>query len=290
MLVQSFRRDAPEHGAYTSRTMFRDTWLSVAVLCNHGLAIDRGVARGALQFTKRFRRPQLTIVLSGRGYLQLHDGRILSLGPGDIAESSQLDHAAEGYSGTPGRVILIDWEGSLSPGAPRVSRIGTTDVMALLSLVDEVRARPAASFVSALAHRLEVLGFRRHTIDPDGLAPAPAPMARLYAALGHALSNLNQHPSLPEMAEVMRASERHVNRQLAQLAQRYSHSFVGWRDFVHEMRLDWATQLLSIPGISHARIADLAGYRSVSALHHAYHQRGADTPGRIARRLAERWG
>jgi AraC-like DNA-binding protein len=185
-------------------------------------------------------------------------------------------------------VILVDWDGECAL-APQFTHIAPNDVLGFLSLVNSMAQQAPIGFVRELALRLQALGLPCHLIDPDGVAPAPAPMARLYAALGHTLSSLDQYPSLPEVAGVMQASERHVHRQLAQLAKTYGHSFVGWRDFVNEMRLDWATQLLSIPRISTATVAKLAGYRSATALNHAYRARGADTPAVIARRLAEHW-
>jgi AraC-like DNA-binding protein len=286
MLVQTFRREVPEHGALTSRTMLKDTWLSVAVLCNQGLAVDRGVTRPALEFPKRFRRTQLTLVLSGRGYLELAQGRVITLCAGDVALSHQSEHRGEGYFG--GHVILVDWDGECG-FAPQFTHIAPHDVLGFLSLANSTAQKAPVEFVRELALRLQALGLPRHLIDLGGIAPAPAPMARLYAALGHALSSLDQYPSLPEVAHVMHASERNVHRQLAHLAKTYGHSFVGWRDFVSEMRLDWATQLLSIPRISTANVARLAGYRSAIALNHAYRTRGADTPAVIARRLAEHW-
>jgi AraC-like DNA-binding protein len=287
MLVQTFRREVVEHGALTSRTMLKDTWLSVAILCNQGLAVDRGVTRPALEFPKRFRRTQLTLVLSGRGYLELAQGGVITLRAGDVALSHQSEHRGEGYFG--GHVILVDWDGECAI-APQFTRIAPSDALGFLSLVSSKAQHAPIDFVRELALRLQALGLPPHLVDPDGITPAPAPMARLYAALGRTLSNLDQYPSLPEVADVMQASERHVHRQLSHLAKTYSHSFVGWRDFVSEMRLDWATQLLSIPKISTATVAKLAGYRSPVALNHAYRTRGADTPATIARRLADHWG
>ena len=266
--------------------MLKDTWLSVAVLFNQGVAVDRGVTRPALQFLKRFRRTQLTLVLSGRGYLELAHGGVKTLRAGDVALSHQSDHRGEGYFG--GHVILVDWDGECAI-APQFTRIAPNDVLGFLSLVNSMGQKAPIGFVRELSLRLQALGLPRHVIDPDGVTPAPGDMARLYAALGHTLSSLDRHPSLPELAGVMQASERHVHRQLAHLAKTYGHSFVGWRDFVNEMRLDWATQLLSIPKISTASVVKLAGYRSAIALNHAYRTRGADTPAAIARRLAEHW-
>jgi AraC-like DNA-binding protein len=289
MLVQSFLREVPEHGAYIARTILRDTRLCVAVVRTQGLVLDRGVIGKAIQFPTRFQRPQLTIVLRGRGYLESRDRGVVTLRPGDVAESHQRDHVAEGYSGSPGEAILVDWEGSVPVTSPRLSRISPGDVSGLSAHVASLSTLPPVGWIAKLSLRLRALGLEPSIIDPDSLAPPPAPMVRLYAALGGALSRLDAQPSLPELAEALGSNERQVHRQLAQLARTYGHSFASWRDFLHEMRLDWATQLLSIPEMPLGRVAKLAGYRSTTALHHAYSLRGAETPMTIANRLRERW-
>jgi transcriptional regulator GlxA family with amidase domain len=127
-------------------------------------------------------------------------------------------------------------------------------------------------------------------LDPAGLARAPEALARTYSVLGEALSRLDAQPSFTEVACAVQSSERQLSRHMGELARSYGHPFQGWRDFVHEMRLEWATQLLSVPGVGLGRVASLAGYRSVVALCHAFSMRGAETPRTIARRLAEHWG
>jgi transcriptional regulator GlxA family with amidase domain len=92
-----------------------------------------------------------------------------------------------------------------------------------------------------------------------------------------------------EVADALELTERQTHRHFQELGRSYAHPNHTWRDFIHDARIGWAMQLLSIPGMSVARVARLAGYGSTIALAHAFTRRGTDPPGTIARRLARRW-
>jgi transcriptional regulator GlxA family with amidase domain len=191
-------------------------------------------------------------------------------------------------------VIILDWESSAEhPASPSadVGAVSRADLCKLREHVSNLHSRPAEAWVEELACRLRSLGLdvapERHDREPH---VAPPDLVRLYRALGTVLSRLHEHPSLEELALSVGFGERQVKRKLTELTRRYAHPFTSWRDFLHEMRLDWATQLLSIDGLSLERVAELAGYRSTVALHHAFSARGAPTPRTIARHLSERWG
>jgi transcriptional regulator GlxA family with amidase domain len=170
-----------------------------------------------------------------------------------------------------------------------VSSLGAADVARLRALAAAAPSLEPGRWVSELAGQLKALGAPGPAVGPRAIAPAPAPLERLYTALGRALSRLGAQPSLAELAEGLGVGERQVHRGFAELARAYAHPFEGWRDFLHQMRVDWAAQLLSVRGLSLGRVAELAGYRSTTALFHAFSARGAATPGAIARRLAEHW-
>jgi AraC-like DNA-binding protein len=297
MLVQSFRRAVPGQTEFLERTLFRGRDFAIAVLRADAMALDRGVLGGAVQFPRRFRRQQLSIVLAGRGYIDL-GGRVVSLQAGELLSSDQRLHFGEGYGGSPCEAIIVDWEASSALGGTTMAAagssapcaIGTRDWAALRRHVAELYHTPADRWVEDLAARLCAIGLvRAASTEIAQAAPSPKPLARLYDAMGHVLSRLGEHPSLVDLARATGTSERQTKRHLAELTHSYGHSFESWRDFVHEMRLDWAMQLLSVRGLGLDRVSELAGYRSTVALHHALSLRGADTPRTIARRLAERW-
>lgn len=110
-------------------------------------------------------------------------------------------------------------------------------------------------------------------------------LARSFDALGR----LNAYPTMTELAEGLDVSERRANGWLRDLAGDYAHPFEGWRDLVHESRIEWATQLLSLPDLPVREVARVAGHRSGVALAHAFSMRGAPAPTAIAREHARRW-
>jgi AraC-like DNA-binding protein len=274
--------------------MMRQERCAVAVLRSRGIAIDYGVITHAVAFRARGQRSQLAIFLAGRGYLTAA-GRVLCLHAGDVVECDQRDLDAEGYGGSPCEVIIVDWEsagvfGASCPRAPRTSRLRPGDIARLRALVARLDTTPAAHWFVELCTDLRALGVCvERGLDPRGVPRAPAALARTYGELGGALSRMHEQPSLSELAETLQLSERHVHRRMTELARSYAHPFQGWRDFLHEMRLEWATHLLSIPGAPLPRVARLAGYRSTEALHHAFSARGVEPPSAIARRLAAHW-
>lgn len=245
--------------------------------------ISDGVA-----FRARGQRSQLAIFLEGRGYLA-SQGRVQSFRAGDIVESDQWNTESEGYGGSPCEVMIVDWDvdDRSSGETPRTSRIHSRDIRRLRRLIAQLNETSAATWFVELCVCLRDLGL------PVGLNPTPARapehLVRTYGELGVALSRMHDQPSLSELAESLRLSERQLNRRMSELAVSYGHPFEGWRDFVHEMRVEWATHLLSIRNVSLARVATLAGYRSTEALFHAFSSRGLDTPTAIARRLTQHW-
>jgi AraC-like DNA-binding protein len=234
-------------------------------------------------------------VLAGRGYFARRD-RTMELWPGDVVESDQAEQEAEGYAGTPCEVIVLEWSaaapfGEGAGGPARVSRFDAPDVAALRALVAAVDELPAAVWLARFCAVLRAAGL---SVSPDldvrALAVAPPLVARAYQELGVALSRLEAQPTLTELATSLGLCERQAHRRLGELLRAYGLPFDGWRDFVHESRLEWAVQLLSVPELSQQRVARLAGFGATTALHHALSRRGGRTPGAISETLRHRWG
>lgn len=294
MLVQTFRRQVPERNAFIERTLVRGPTFCVAVLRTRLIALDRGVLATALGFPARVRRSQLSLVLEGRGYLD-EGGRELYLEAGDLALCDQRLLVGEGYGGAASQVLILDWDDparALPPVRGTAGRISASDLTWLLRHVGSLPHTPRDIWLGVLLARLRSAGLAPRMDSPISVtrSSSSAPLVRLYDGLGSILSRLDAHPTLTELASFTRTGERQTKRWLAKLTRDYAHSFESFRDFIHEMRLDWATQLLSVPGMTLNRVATLAGYRSTVALHHAFSSRGADTPRGISRRLKERWG
>lgn len=294
MLVQSFHRELADRDAFASRTMFRGKDFSLAVLGAAEIAIDRGVLGPTVKFAQRFRRRQISIVLEGVGYVDF-DGCLVMLREGDVLATDQRHHRAEGYGGPRSSVLILDWdEGGPFETSLRcegaVASLAAHDRATLVAHVAQLAHEPPERWLFALTRHLAAMGILARPLpDPRALPTSPRPLVVLYGALGTVLSRLETHPSLDELATMIGVSERQTKRLLAELTHGYAHSFASWRDFLHETRLDWTAQLLSVPNLGIERASKLAGYRSSVALHHAFSTRGGKTPGTIARELAERW-
>ena len=299
LLVQAFRREVRDHGAYVERSILRSKSFSIAVFRSSGLALDFGLLTKAVRYMDSFARAQLCLVVEGHGYFTRR-GVVHTVSAGDATQSDQSLQELEGYGGSPCELIAVEWDESSSfamptRGAPaEFLCISPSQRVRLRSLVASVGSPTPESWISSLFDeliRLGLNGFAKHRCE--ALLPAPSvaasSLATAYGALGDALGRLDLYPNLPELAASLGVSDRQANRRLRDLARDYGHPFSGFRELLHEGRLEWAIQLLSIPQIPIRRAAQLAGYRSTAALHHALALSGAPTPAAIQRTHADRW-
>lgn len=298
MIVQWSRRVVPGHevnGAPVSvrRAIVRHPHFAITVLRSNGLATDWGMQGELVRFIARMTRTQLSILLEGRGYF---GPAPLFLTPGDVVWSDQRLAEAEGYAGAPCEVLVVEWDhdalfGPEHRGEAQRGHIAPRDVARLRALVARLPMTPAAPWSIELAATLAALGLRTAT-EFEAHDPASRHV-QLFAELGNALSRLDAQPSLGEIADTLAVTERQAHRRFKELEDAYGARHEGWRDFIGDARLGWATQLLSVPGLPLSRVAALAGYGSTIALSHAFalRARGGDasTPGVVARRLADRW-
>jgi AraC-like DNA-binding protein len=292
VLVQVSETRVPGHDAYCRGAAVRGADFAVSMLWSSGLATDWGVQSPLVEYIVRQKRPQLSIVLAGHGYVTLPTGTLL-LRPGDVVELDQRRHDDEGYGGSPCEVLVIEWDdgGSFGParlGSPRCSRLGAADVARLRSLTARVDLTPAHLWAQELIGTLRAVGLPVPRM-PELQVALPAQAARIYRALGVARNRLDRHPSIQELGESVGLSERQLRRGLTKLETDFGITSSGWREFLSDARLGWAQQLLSIPGLSMKRVAELTGFRSPVAFSHAFSARGGATPGAVARVLRERW-
>lgn len=291
MLVQRSHLKVPGLAAFTRQVIIRGGDLVVQILTSSGLATDWGVQADFVSYISRQTRSQLSILLEGRGYFELAQGPV-DLTPGDVVHSDQGLHADEGYAGSPCTVMILEWGHSSFAlpwqGQACRSRIARTDVLALNRLVARIDVTPPLEWVRELYSRLHALGLSQAT-QPGSPDLSSRHSTALYAALGEQRSQLARHPSLLEVANRLGVSERQARRAFRDLAWELSLTSTGWRDFVSDARMGWAQQLLSIPQLRLADVAQLAGFRSSAALSHAFTMRGPTSPGTIARRLTQAW-
>lgn len=282
----------PIEGARARYGSVRDQGFAVSVLWSAGIASDWGILSGLTSYIARQRRPQLSIVLRGRGYVATN-GVATSLGVGDavLLDQSRQDH--EGYAGSPCEVLVFEWEpdiglGPAHVGPPFVGRVGPRDLSRLLALSSRFSEMTPRAWMLELVELLRVLG-----LGAESLPRAPAIVAprieKLYRALGGLRGQLDRHPSLPELSDAVGLSERQARRDLEDLESQFAMPIDGFRDALSDMRMSHAQQLLSIESLSLARVAQLSGFRSTIALNHAFTARSGQTPGEVRRLLQHRW-
>lgn len=292
MIVQRFRRVVPERDASIQRTVLVGPGFGITVLRVHGLAQDWGAQGEVVSFLTHLHRAQLSILLAGRGYFAMPGGPLL-LRPGDAVESDQRLGQAEGYFGTPGLVLMVEWDrdtlfGPGTHGAARHSRLSEPELARLRALATRIDRTLPSVWLVELCAELRAAGLAVEREVGPLVVSAPR-AASLYGAMGDALERLHDFPSLGEIASSLQVGERQVRRDFEQLTRELGQPYEGWRDFLSDARLGWVTQLLSIPGLTQARVAELAGFRSPVALAHAFSLRGACTPGELASTLRGRW-
>ncbi|MBL8718506.1 MAG: helix-turn-helix transcriptional regulator [Myxococcales bacterium] len=264
------------------------------MLWSSGLATDWGVQSRLVDYIAQQRRSQLTIVLQGRGYVRSEGGCTL-LGPGDLVELDQRRHDDEGYGGSPCAVLVIEWEegscfGAEHHGAPRVSRLGPTDVAALSSLTKRMTTTESRLWMAELVGLLRASGLAapsRFDLEPVEAVH----LQRLYGAIATVRTQLPTGPSLTELADHLGLSERHLRRGFAELGE-LGMTTSRWRECLNDLRMSFAQQLLTVPTLSMKQVARLTGFASPTAFHHAFVARGGGqgpTPLDVARTLRERW-
>lgn len=280
-------------GAVLRQAAVRGATFAISLLWSRGIVTDWGLLSGLTSYIARQRRSQLSIVLEGHGYVATPSGTTL-LSAGDVVELDQRRHDDEGYGGTPCHVLVLEWEdddvlGPAFRAPPRISRL-TPRERAILAAHDEaIATMPADLWVAGLFARLRAVGMPvarraslRGTQSPQ--------LAALYRALGRARAELAEFPSIQDLAERARLSERHARRGLDVLRDDLAMPIEGWRDALSDIRMSVVQQALSIPGLPLSEVARVSGFRSSVALAHAIKARSGQTPGQLARALEERWG
>ncbi len=282
----------PVEGVHARHASVRAPSFGASILRTSGLATDWGLQTRFTSYIARQRRPQLSIVLAGRGYVAT-DGVTTSLGVGDalVLDQARGDH--EGYAGAPCEVLILEWEpdtglGPAHVGRPFVGRLGPRDLARLSALSARFSETTPLAWMIELVAILRALGLGATSL-PRAPSIASERVDALYRALGDVRTQLDRHPSLPELGESVGLSERQTRRDLEALETEFAMPIDGFRDALSDMRMSHAQQLLSIESLSLARVAQLSGFRSTIALNHAFTSRCAQTPGDLRTLLAHRW-
>lgn len=263
----------------------RTPWLRVVRMRSHGLVTDFGTLNRAIPFLHRLAdRAKVSIVLSGEARFDSREGsRVLQVG--DMASSASAA-ATEAHSGD---LLGVEWN-PRALGAAQGSRL---DVRRL-SHSDTCRIAELAKLLDGPMRFVAVLELL-DSLRAQGLAIGPVCMADLMRsdreacqlqllqnALSERLTALHEFPTLEEVSAKLSWDQRRVHRRLARLRETYGIVWLHWREFVHQARMLRAMQLLTVPTATTELVARLSGFRSPSALCHAFAKADLPSPGRFA--------
>lgn len=283
--------EAPELDAWSSGVELRTPFLRFCVQSSRNVSTDWGVVERAVPFVHRMSRPGLSLVLAGRGRFDEH-GRHHEVRTGDLALSDQRQHGTEAYAGPTSRLLALEWDprvmGAGRAGSVGIDRIDPRTLAALADCASRLERAPTDAHASAAAieivQRLRALGLPLARIDAGVLRrTSDDGEQRLADALGQSLSRLREHPDLEDVSGELGWSTRLVNRRVGDMVARYGIPWDGWRAMLRSFRLTTALRLLSVPGATTEGVAKLTGFRSPSALCHAFDKAGLPSPGAFVR-------
>jgi AraC-like DNA-binding protein len=283
--------DAPELDASSSGVELRTPFVRFCVQNARNVSTDWGVVERAIPFVHRMSRPALTIVLEGRGRFD-EGGRHFETREGQVALMDQRRMGTEAYAGARSRVLAIEWDprvlGGQRDGAVEIARIDPRALRTLARASATLESAPSDAIAGGAAveivEQLRAIGLPFERLEAGALHRAgDADEQRLATALGEAMSRLREHPDLEDVSAELGWNHRLVHRRVALMVERYGIPWDGWRAMIRSFRLTTALRLLSAPGATTERVAQLTGFRSPSALCHTFDKAGLPSPGRFVR-------
>jgi AraC-like DNA-binding protein len=279
--------EVPELGARHQRVQLRTAALRVGIERSVRVASVFGVLDRGARFSHLMSRPCVTVLLEGRGRLD-EGGRRCSVEAGSLVLSDQRAGGTEAYAGEVVRWLVLDWDpevmGARFAGPASITRLPPRLVQRLARAAERLAgldgATASADIVDLL--RAQGLAFERAR-GADLAAQSTAAERRLVHVVNERLALLAQHPAIDEVAGDLGVSVRHVHRSMAAAAQRHAMPWTSWRAELHRSRILAALRLLSVPRASTEGVARFTGFRSASALCHAFDDAGLPSPGTFVR-------
>jgi AraC-like DNA-binding protein len=263
----------------------RTKWLRVTVTRSRGMTTDYGSLNRAIPFLHRLGdRSKLSVVLSGAARFDACE-RSIALRGGDLV-SSESRAGTETHMGD---LLTVEWR----PSALGADQRGKLDVRPLASMshgrfVELASRLEVADRVDAILELLDLLRLEGFAIAPVSAVDLfhtdreTTELQLLQDALSERLNALHEFPTIEEVGEMLGWGQRQVHRRLARLRETHGVVWRHWREFVHQARMLRAMQLLSAPAATTELVARLSGFRSPSALCHAFAKARLPSPGRFA--------
>jgi AraC-like DNA-binding protein len=263
----------------------RMPWLRVVSRRSRGLVTDFGILNRAIPFLDRLTdRSTLSVVLSGAGRFDERTGPTF-LNVGDMA-ASDFSAGTEAYSGD---TLTVEWSprmlGAAQGPGLSVTRLSALDTGRMAELAGKLDGPGRALAVVGILDVLRANGLAIGEIATGDLScptDEARQLQRLQNVVSERLTALYEFPVLEEVSSGLGWDQRRVHRRLSRLRETYSIVWHHWREFVHQARMLRAMQLLSIPGTTTELVARLSGFRSPSALCHAFAKADLPSPGRMS--------
>ncbi len=208
-----------------------------------------------------------------------------------VATESQLDgeSGARGHtlraSGEPFRSLELRIDPSFclraAPAEPEVMASSER----LRAAAEGVLAKQDTPAMGAFLETLEASGLLRPGARGLLHAAEPEHLVRCWNAVASHFLRFETAPSLQAFADLAGVSLRQMSRDVEALLSTFPIGGDGFREYVTDVRLRWATVLLSARVLRIEQIAEAAGYGSVQALGRAFRDAGLPSPAALRRAL-----
>lgn len=277
MLALRHRFTLREHGVAFAQDELRSEDLVVCSTLFDGGRFDQvspRLARGG-----RAHWSKALVVLEGHIHLGTATARA-----GDVVVSRDWDDYGMRALRTRTRFVLVAWRHWHAGDRPAASDVFHAPWA--FERASDLARDPTPVRARELAMALSSVGV---PIWPDAPLAAKAVPAR-HRAFAHALERtlfpLAAQPMSVDLERTLSVSPRQVQRLTAEYFKRYYVTAIGWRQFVHGMRLEVGVFLASNPTSTTETLANALGFASPTALCHAFHDAGIPSPQSIKRELA----
>jgi AraC-like DNA-binding protein len=219
------------------------------------------------------------VLLKGEGRVE-EGGRRCFLSPRNVVLSDQRRQSTEAYtSKTVCSYIGIEWDpcvhGQAFTGPFAIGQLSVGDVTRVDSAASGIDGPNPERAVAELCAVLRAAGVPLAPVNASALDCAQAEDLRtLHSAISRQFSALHEHPTIEDLATVLRWNQRRIHRRMVDLAATYQFPWQHWREAVHRARIRRALSLLGTASATTELVARLSGFRAPAALCHAFANAG----------------
>jgi len=203
--------------------------------------------------------------------------------PGDVVVSRRWDDHRMRALDSRTRYVLCAWRHGHAGELPAASDVFRAPRASALAW--QLSREPEPRRARLLATELASLGVPVWSDAPIAAPRADERHRRFARALEGTLFPLAARPMAIDLERSLGIGARQIQRLSAEYFERYYVTAVGWRQFVHGMRLEVGVFLASNPGSTTEALAGALGFASPTALCHAFHDARLPSPQSLKREL-----